>query len=1175
MKLSRVPTRHCGSSLNLPFLYQVIFSQSSELERQSSMASSTEEVSAGGAGGGEDRTPADDITSSENQFAVFKDFDFLEYELESQGEESVDNFNLWGVRRRSPTNSSAPLVEPPHPQPPSQPPQDPPSPASPPSPPPEPDWWGDEEGSVSPVDDSSLPTHTDSSLPTHTDSHAGLGKAIPAGGLNQEESAPEGVEVRGPPSPSHHPPDSLQLNTSAVVAMRSPSRGSLSDESSEGDLGELTPCNAPGSLVFPTRPPEHPLHSCWRAHLSALTQLGSSGLSAPAYSCALFSALFAECVNKTYSAVREAAPLLGQLGSATSTLVSNLEAVGCVSPLPYVYLDSALLERGGVASKVRSSFIALHEHTDTFLDKLDTALMVVDALRGSVMKVSVTSDSGDSTNSRGCSDEQQVEVCRALYRLHFQVSLLYDTYAKMLLLLLHASRHTPATDHSVELSALRAKLVAAAEQLDATPPCSPAPHPLHRHLPEGEECESDSVGGETDACSLDEDVGGESTSSLISSYHPPPPPTGHPTTLPTPTHSSGTSTYAPASLPTPTLSTSSTFPLITTPTLSMASTLPTMPSLPQANHKVLQLVANQKWREVVLYSDENSSVWQQPGMPHHNITTVLNIYCTYLAEKQPDRMGLKIPTQEWTTLLVHIPLNHLSEKQSDEYHLYCTHLSEKQSDEYHLYCTHLSEKQSDEYHLYCTHLSEKQSDEYHLYCTHLSEKQSDEYHLYCNHPSEKQSDDYHLYCTHLSEKQSDEYHLYCTHLSEKQSDDYHLYCTHLSEKQSDDYHLYCTHLSEKQSDDYHLYCTHLSEKQSDDYHLYCTHLSEKQSDEYHLTKRRPVPITGETSSFSSLGFSIYCCSTVPGKFFSFFCTPVGCASLGRKRACDQQELIWAGMIAVCCTEQYLSETSQQLADANLAALAALRLLETEQQQLQQQQGQSGFLPTSLTAQQHPTLYSTAAGSMSPMSSNATQAGALFSSTHHSLNSSQHSTLQSVLQQSSLSSSQAGAATLTRRSHSPHSSISGDEPCLPSSNPPHLSSPVITQPQSPELVSLSQSYSSRISHSSPTTSPLRSVGLPAFVRQKSGNSGVPLASPPHPLAIPLASPSQLPYSPSLSLASPTLVGALPRQLSSLDELHSSADFSTSSLPPPAGDSPVSCEPQLTVSQPSTPRRSTQC
>lgn len=47
------------------------------------MASSTEEVSVA-PGDNNDRT-ADDMTSSEKQFAVFKDFDFLEYELESQG----------------------------------------------------------------------------------------------------------------------------------------------------------------------------------------------------------------------------------------------------------------------------------------------------------------------------------------------------------------------------------------------------------------------------------------------------------------------------------------------------------------------------------------------------------------------------------------------------------------------------------------------------------------------------------------------------------------------------------------------------------------------------------------------------------------------------------------------------------------------------------------------------------------------------------------------------------------------------------------------------------------------------------------------------------------------------------------------------------------------------------
>ncbi|XP_031346669.1 protein furry isoform X1 [Photinus pyralis] len=86
----------CGQRVGLPKSPSVIFSQSSDLmERQSSMASSTEEVSVANNdfSGGSRR---DDTTTD---FGVFKDFDFLEYESESIEGESTDNFN-WGVRRR-------------------------------------------------------------------------------------------------------------------------------------------------------------------------------------------------------------------------------------------------------------------------------------------------------------------------------------------------------------------------------------------------------------------------------------------------------------------------------------------------------------------------------------------------------------------------------------------------------------------------------------------------------------------------------------------------------------------------------------------------------------------------------------------------------------------------------------------------------------------------------------------------------------------------------------------------------------------------------------------------------------------------------------------------------------------------------------------------------------------
>ena len=50
--------------------------------------------------------------------------------------------------------------------------------------------------------------------------------------------------------------------------------------------------------------------------------------------------------------------------------------VNGIAPLPYVYIDVALLQQTNQAQKFRSTFIALHEHLDTFLDKKENTLVV-------------------------------------------------------------------------------------------------------------------------------------------------------------------------------------------------------------------------------------------------------------------------------------------------------------------------------------------------------------------------------------------------------------------------------------------------------------------------------------------------------------------------------------------------------------------------------------------------------------------------------------------------------------------------------------------------------------------------------------------------------------------------------------------------------------------------------
>uniref|UniRef100_A0A803XRB9 FRY microtubule binding protein n=1 Tax=Meleagris gallopavo TaxID=9103 RepID=A0A803XRB9_MELGA len=84
----------CGQEVGLSKNPSVIFSSCGDLdliEHQTSLVSSED--------GAREQENMDD-SNSEQQFRVFRDFDFLDVELEDGEGESMDNFN-WGVRRRS------------------------------------------------------------------------------------------------------------------------------------------------------------------------------------------------------------------------------------------------------------------------------------------------------------------------------------------------------------------------------------------------------------------------------------------------------------------------------------------------------------------------------------------------------------------------------------------------------------------------------------------------------------------------------------------------------------------------------------------------------------------------------------------------------------------------------------------------------------------------------------------------------------------------------------------------------------------------------------------------------------------------------------------------------------------------------------------------------------------
>ncbi|KAI5735873.1 hypothetical protein M8J77_023758 [Diaphorina citri] len=424
----------CGQRVGLPKSPSVIFSQSSDLlERQSSMASSTEEVSGPDISGGTGsrpphRDPAD-------HFGVFKDFDFLEYESESVEGESTDNFN-WGVRRR-------PLSE------------------------------GDENPEPRSLLEESLSEKT----PLLTMRKLGAGVIEES---SDDEIGSESPLDEIPPVPEfssassvhhHHQPSTLSIRPRTTSDPRSDTSGS-----STGDISELTPCNTSPNLAF--RPIlREDTEELFRLHIQSLLQ------QTPPSSLHLFHTLhrlIKDIVRKTVALTRDATHNLSELGSIASPLTSHFSSLveslaSLVADVPLIYFNPEVINLP--PEPLKFGLLQMKEHTDTLLDRNDQAAECVDGLRA-VLKLQTLGDEGGESGGGRSHEEPIVEVGRSLYKLYFQLMLLLESANKMIALVVNTARSSQLQDISSEVIIMRQSLLRAQEDMGIPTPTPQPPLPL-------------------------------------------------------------------------------------------------------------------------------------------------------------------------------------------------------------------------------------------------------------------------------------------------------------------------------------------------------------------------------------------------------------------------------------------------------------------------------------------------------------------------------------------------------------------------------------------------------------------------------------------------------------------------------------------------------------------------
>ncbi|XP_061575672.1 protein furry homolog isoform X2 [Cololabis saira] len=474
----------CGQEVGLTKNPSVIFSSCGELdlmEHQPSLVSSDE--------GTRELENMDD-TTSEQQFRVFRDFDFLDVELEDGEGETMDNFN-WGVRRcsvdsldqsdlqpleESQLSSSMPSLS----------------------------KMAQEDSDESSEEDSL----TASQILSHSQLIVNLSPTAELSSLDNSSAFFDTTSADSTPLSSKNPSFDVQLpedskqrhevlqkdDDSKVLEDNLPlSISELPPEYSGGDslamvmvyssckeldldsfLPSLAEEEMDDALESRSSPPPSPFFSAilaafqpavcddaeeaWRNHINQL--VSDSDGSCAVYTFQVFSSLFQSIQTKFCSFTCDAVSYLGDgLRGLGSKFLKSSQMLTSCSECPTLFIDADTIMSYGLLEKMKFSVLELQEYLDTYNNRKEAAVTWLNSCKTTFLK----SPGGAVVTCQPMEvEEKQLELCQRLYKLHFQLLLLFQSYCKLIELVHEISSVPQLTNMSRELSLLQSNLRVAA-----------------------------------------------------------------------------------------------------------------------------------------------------------------------------------------------------------------------------------------------------------------------------------------------------------------------------------------------------------------------------------------------------------------------------------------------------------------------------------------------------------------------------------------------------------------------------------------------------------------------------------------------------------------------------------------------------------------------------------------
>eukprot|EP00063_Salmo_salar_P003587 XP_013978422.1 PREDICTED: protein furry homolog-like isoform X13 [Salmo salar] len=195
----------------------------------------------------------------------------------------------------------------------------------------------------------------------------------------------------------------------------------------------------------------------WRVHVNQM--LSDTDGSSAVYTFHVFSRLFKSMQRKFGAITHSSVHFLGErLQRMGNQFLSSLEVMTSRSQCPTVLLDAETLVSCGLLETLKFSVLELQEHLDTYNGKREAAEEWLENCRKTF---------GDKDgNQRPNTQAQELELCRRLYKLHFQLLLLFQAYCKLISRVDTIKREAEVTNMSEELAILESCLKQAESGVD-------------------------------------------------------------------------------------------------------------------------------------------------------------------------------------------------------------------------------------------------------------------------------------------------------------------------------------------------------------------------------------------------------------------------------------------------------------------------------------------------------------------------------------------------------------------------------------------------------------------------------------------------------------------------------------------------------------------------------------